>query len=109
MDGGEGLANGRVNETLCQAVTIGCGQIVASPAQPGWCGHNLHHLSSSGLLQPRFLSGCGTDGRSRAQGPAELQPGASQGILFQLSGLSRAARHRREFRAGCPFWHVWDN
>lgn len=27
MDGSEGHGNGRANETLCQAVTIGCGQM----------------------------------------------------------------------------------
>lgn len=103
------LVNGRANETLCQTVTIGCGQM--PPAQPGWCGHRLHHLSSSGLMQPNFLSGCGTEMERAEQRDQhclvlhEQHSGASQ----VNPGLSRAAKHRRESRAGHPFWHVWDS
>lgn len=38
MDGSEGLGNGRANVTLCQAVTIGCGQMPLLLAQLSQAG-----------------------------------------------------------------------
>lgn len=59
MDGREGLGGGRANETcdhwMWPNATGTC------TAQPGWCGHKMHHLSSSGLMQHHFLWGCGIE------------------------------------------------
>lgn len=117
MDAREGLGGGRGNETVPDCdhwmwpnVTGTC------TAQPGWCGHKLHHLSPSGLMQPHFLSSCGIEKERAEQRDQhdcwvldEQLPEDSKGILFQPSGLGRAAKHRREFRAGHPCCHVWDN